>query len=168
MHLPDGPQLDLSEQVAKVRAKARPWRSIIALALAIISGSASAWAHQGFRDFLTGEHVPKQIIAAADPHGPNPNDDRSLLPFGEFRPVFESDGTRVHGLVGLRYIRSRVALFSPCGTPGKPDKSPPVLPGGRALNPRAKGGAPVDTPTSFRTESVSRLDLGTYGPGQLS
>jgi small-conductance mechanosensitive channel len=64
MHLPDGPQLDLSEQVAKVRAKARPWRSIIALVLAIISGSASAWAHRGFRDFLTGEHVPKQIIAA--------------------------------------------------------------------------------------------------------
>ena len=59
MHLPDGPQLDLSEQVAKVRAKARPWRSIIALVLAIISGSASAWAHRGFHEFFSGEHFPK-------------------------------------------------------------------------------------------------------------
>jgi small-conductance mechanosensitive channel len=64
MHLPDGPQLDLSEQVAKVRAKARPWRSIIALVLAIIAGAASGWAHAGFHDFFSGEHVPKQIIAA--------------------------------------------------------------------------------------------------------
>jgi hypothetical protein len=64
MHLPDGPQLDLSEQVAIVRAKVRPWRSIIALVLAIVAGVTSGWAHGGFRHFFTGEHVPKQLIAA--------------------------------------------------------------------------------------------------------
>ncbi|HEX4831380.1 MAG TPA: mechanosensitive ion channel domain-containing protein [Trebonia sp.] len=65
MHLQDGPQIDLSEQVARVRARARPWRSIIALVLAIAAGVASGWAHHGFRDFFSGEHVPRQVIAAA-------------------------------------------------------------------------------------------------------
>lgn len=64
MHLPDGPQLDLSEQVAIVRAKVRPWRSIIALVLAIAAGVASAWAHDSFHSFFGSEHVPKQLIAA--------------------------------------------------------------------------------------------------------
>jgi small-conductance mechanosensitive channel len=64
MRLPDGPQIDLSEQVAKVRAKARPWRSIIAFLLAISAGGASEWAHHGFRDFFSGSDVPKQVIAA--------------------------------------------------------------------------------------------------------
>ncbi|HTU72746.1 MAG TPA: mechanosensitive ion channel domain-containing protein [Trebonia sp.] len=65
MHLPDGPQLDLSAQVAKVKAKAKPWRSIIALVLAIIAGVTSGWAHRGFQDYFSTEHVPKQIVAAA-------------------------------------------------------------------------------------------------------
>jgi len=60
----NGPQLDLSTQVAIVRAKVRPWRSIIFLILAIASGVTSGWAHAGFREFLTGDHVPKQLIAA--------------------------------------------------------------------------------------------------------
>jgi len=64
MHLPDGPQLDLSEQVAIVRAKVRPWRSIIALVLAIAAAATSGWAHGAFRHFFSGEHVPKQLIAA--------------------------------------------------------------------------------------------------------
>jgi small-conductance mechanosensitive channel len=64
MHLPDGPQLDLSAQVAMVKAKARPWRSIIALALAIAAGVLSGWAHSGFHAYFSSEHVPKQIIAA--------------------------------------------------------------------------------------------------------
>jgi membrane protease YdiL (CAAX protease family) len=63
MHLPDGPQLDLSEQVAIVRAKVRPWRSIIALVLAIAAGAVSGWAHEGFRHFLSSDHIPKQLIA---------------------------------------------------------------------------------------------------------
>ena len=46
MHLPDGPQLDLSTQVAKVKAKTRPWKAIIALILAICAAAASGWAHK--------------------------------------------------------------------------------------------------------------------------
>ena len=63
MHLSDGTQIDLSAQVAKVKAKTRPWKSIIALILAIGAAAASAWAHNSFRRFLTGEHVPYQILA---------------------------------------------------------------------------------------------------------
>src|SRR6266571_730581 len=37
-------QLDVAEQVAKVRARARPWRSIIALVLAVVAAAASVWA----------------------------------------------------------------------------------------------------------------------------
>jgi small-conductance mechanosensitive channel len=37
-------QLDMAGQVAKVRARARPWRSIIALVLAVIAAGASWWA----------------------------------------------------------------------------------------------------------------------------
>ena len=65
MHLPDGPQIDLSAQVAKVKAKARPWRSIITLVLAIAAGVTSSWAHRAFHDYFSADHVPKQIIAAA-------------------------------------------------------------------------------------------------------
>src|SRR5262249_36548231 len=50
---------------AKVRAKARPWRSIIALVLAIAAGATSGWAHHAFRSLFSSDHVPKQIIAAA-------------------------------------------------------------------------------------------------------
>jgi small-conductance mechanosensitive channel len=64
MHLPDGQQVDLSEQVAKVRARARPWKSIIALLLAIAAGVASTWARRGFRDFFGPDAVPRQLIAA--------------------------------------------------------------------------------------------------------
>lgn len=64
MHLQDGPQLDLSAQVAKVKAKTRPWKSIIALALtiaaAVVSGSAR---HHGFAH-LFGAGLPSDIIAA--------------------------------------------------------------------------------------------------------
>jgi len=63
MHLPDGPQLDLSTQVAKVRAKTRPWKAIIALLLAICAAAASGWAHNSFQNFLGPHDVPKQILA---------------------------------------------------------------------------------------------------------
>jgi small-conductance mechanosensitive channel len=47
MHLQDGPQLDLSGQVARVvKEKARPWKAIIALVLAIASAIASVWARR--------------------------------------------------------------------------------------------------------------------------
>jgi len=63
MHLPDGPQLDLSEQVAKVKAKTRPWKAIIALILAICAAAASGWAHNSFQHFLGPHDIPKQILA---------------------------------------------------------------------------------------------------------
>jgi hypothetical protein len=63
MHLSDGPQIDLSAQVAKVKAKTRPWKSIIALILAIGAAAASGWAHNSFRRYLTPEDIPKQVLA---------------------------------------------------------------------------------------------------------
>ncbi len=58
MHLQDGPQLDLSAQVAKVRAKARPWKSIIALVFAIAAAVASAWTRRSFHHFFDSANVP--------------------------------------------------------------------------------------------------------------
>ncbi len=56
---------DLSVQVAKVRVKARPWKSIIALVLAIAAAATSGWAHGHFRHFFSSEDGISQIIAAA-------------------------------------------------------------------------------------------------------
>jgi small-conductance mechanosensitive channel len=62
----DGPQLDhLSVQVALVRAKTRPWRSIIALVIAIAAAATSGWAHGHFVHYFTIDHGVMQIIAAA-------------------------------------------------------------------------------------------------------
>ena len=64
MHLQDGPQIDLSAQVAKVRAKVRPWKSIIALVLAIAAAGASAWFRRDFHHFFDSAKVPSQILSA--------------------------------------------------------------------------------------------------------
>jgi small-conductance mechanosensitive channel len=48
MQVHGGPQIDLSAQVAKVRAKTRPWKSIIALILAIGAAITAGWAHKHF------------------------------------------------------------------------------------------------------------------------
>ena len=64
MHLPDGPQLDLSTQVAKVKAKTRPWKAIIALILAICAAAVSGWAHKHVvLGFLSTKDIPYQILA---------------------------------------------------------------------------------------------------------
>jgi small-conductance mechanosensitive channel len=65
MHLQDGPDLDLSAQVAKVKEKARPWKAIIALVLAIAAAVASLWARRSFGGFFEASNVQYQIIAAA-------------------------------------------------------------------------------------------------------
>ena len=65
MHLQDGPQLDLSAQVKKVKEKTRPWKSIFALVLAIAAAITSGWAHHDFNRYFDADHVPNQIIAAA-------------------------------------------------------------------------------------------------------
>src|ERR1700674_2790236 len=64
MHFEDGPQLDLSAQVAYVKRKTRPWKSIIALAFAIAAVGTSGWAHSRFHQFFATDHVLYQIIAA--------------------------------------------------------------------------------------------------------
>ena len=65
MHVQDGPDLDLSVQVARVKEKTRPWWSIISLVLAIAAAITSAWAHSSFDTYFRSDHVPYQIVAAA-------------------------------------------------------------------------------------------------------
>src|ERR1700758_72043 len=65
MQVHGGPQLDLSAQVAMVRRKTRPWKSIIALVLAIAAAATSGWAHSHFHRFFTSGQGASQIIAAA-------------------------------------------------------------------------------------------------------
>jgi small-conductance mechanosensitive channel len=62
MQVHGGPQIDLSAQVAKVRAKTRPWKSIIALILAIGAAVTAGWAHHHF--FTTDASVGWIITAA--------------------------------------------------------------------------------------------------------
>src|SRR5579863_1301812 len=59
---------DLSVQVAKVRAKTRPWKSIIALVLAIAAAATSAWARSYFTHYFSNDssnQVVHQVVAAA-------------------------------------------------------------------------------------------------------
>jgi hypothetical protein len=65
MQVHGGPQRDLSSQVAMVRAKARPWKSIIALVLAIGAAITSGWAHSHFEHFFGADNVANRVIAAA-------------------------------------------------------------------------------------------------------
>lgn len=65
MQVRGGPQLDLSAQVAVVRAKTRPWKSIIALVLAIGAAITSGWAHSHFEHFFGTDNVVNEVIAAA-------------------------------------------------------------------------------------------------------
>jgi small-conductance mechanosensitive channel len=66
MRLQDGPQLDLSAQVAMVRERARPWRSIIALTLAIAAAATSGWMRRDFHSYFASISVTwvSQIISA--------------------------------------------------------------------------------------------------------
>src|ERR1700760_2298316 len=65
MQVHGGPQLDLSAQVAMVRGKTRPWKSIIALVLAIGAATTSGWAHSRFPHFFATDDLVSQVIAAA-------------------------------------------------------------------------------------------------------
>ena len=63
----DGRQIDLSAQVALVKRKTRPWKSIIALVLAIAVAVVSHEAHLESRTFFhtkTLEHGTFQLISA--------------------------------------------------------------------------------------------------------
>jgi small-conductance mechanosensitive channel len=54
----------MNEQVAKARAHAQPWRSIIAAALAIIAGGVASSADTEFKDWTGHGHYIYKIVAA--------------------------------------------------------------------------------------------------------
>src|SRR5689334_11732029 len=56
----NGRQIDLPKQVERVKRKTRPWKSIIALLLAI---AAAVISHQAHRDTFTASHLTNQLIA---------------------------------------------------------------------------------------------------------
>jgi small-conductance mechanosensitive channel len=57
-------QLDLSEQVERVKRKTRPWKSIIALLLAIAAAVISHGARRDSHLMFTVDHLANQSIAA--------------------------------------------------------------------------------------------------------
>jgi small-conductance mechanosensitive channel len=56
-------QADVAEQVARVRARARPWRSIVALVLAVAAAIA-AYLATDFRSFSQHGHTTHKVITA--------------------------------------------------------------------------------------------------------
>lgn len=68
MRLQDGPQFDLSVQVARaVKRKTRPWRSLIAFFLAVVAAGVSGWARPQFGQFFDTSRphtIPIQLICA--------------------------------------------------------------------------------------------------------
>lgn len=65
MDLHEQRQLDeMAQQMAKVRARTRPWRAIIALVLALAAGVVASLAGRNF-EFWTGHgHVGSKLVAA--------------------------------------------------------------------------------------------------------
>lgn len=65
MDLQEKRQLDLARQMAMVRVRARPWRSIIALFLAVASAVVSVSFGQKFPSWTTSGHLASQVVAAS-------------------------------------------------------------------------------------------------------
>jgi small-conductance mechanosensitive channel len=59
----NGRQIDLSARVERVKHKTRPWKSIIALALAIFAAVISYRASHGKSTFVHMNHLTKQFVA---------------------------------------------------------------------------------------------------------
>ena len=59
----DGKQIDLSAQVERVKRKTRPWKSIIALLLAIVSAVISHRSHRDEPIFFSVDHLTNQVVA---------------------------------------------------------------------------------------------------------
>jgi len=57
------PQVDLSARVADVKRRARPWRSIIALILAIVAAIISGQRRADSNALFTASHITNQVIA---------------------------------------------------------------------------------------------------------
>lgn len=64
MDLHEQRQLEMARQVAKVKARTRPWRAIIALVLAVAAGILASTADRGFQWWTGDGHVPSKIVAA--------------------------------------------------------------------------------------------------------
>ncbi len=62
MDLQEKRQLDLSGQVARVKAHTRPWRAIIALVLAVGAAIVSVGAGRNFGNWSATENVVSQVI----------------------------------------------------------------------------------------------------------
>jgi small-conductance mechanosensitive channel len=58
-------QLDMAGQVAKVKARTRPWRAIIALVLAVAAGIVASAADRGFEWWTGNGHAASKVLAAA-------------------------------------------------------------------------------------------------------
>lgn len=65
MDLQEKRQLDLARQMARVKAHARPWRSIIASVLAVIAAVTSASAGRQFSGWGEADHLAAQVVAAS-------------------------------------------------------------------------------------------------------
>jgi small-conductance mechanosensitive channel len=57
-------QLEMARQVAKVKARTRPWRAIIALVLAVAAGILASTADRDFHVWTGHGHVASKILAA--------------------------------------------------------------------------------------------------------
>jgi small-conductance mechanosensitive channel len=58
-------QLETARQMAKVKARARPWRAIIALVLAAAAGIISSVAGRDFGSWAGHDHAASKIVAAS-------------------------------------------------------------------------------------------------------
>ena len=65
MDLHEQRQLDMAEQMAKVKARTRPWRAIIALVLAVAVGILASVAGRDFEWWTGHGHVGSKIVAAS-------------------------------------------------------------------------------------------------------
>ena len=58
-------QLEVARQMAKVKARARPWRAIFALVLAAAAGIVSSVAGRDFTAWTEHGHAASKIVAAS-------------------------------------------------------------------------------------------------------
>ncbi len=65
MDLHEKRQLDMARQMAKAKARTRPWRAIIALVLAVAIGILASTADRGFEWWTGHGHVGNKIVAAS-------------------------------------------------------------------------------------------------------
>jgi len=58
-------QLEMARQMAKVKARARPWRAIITLVVAAAAGIVSSAAGRNFESWTGHDHAAAKIVAAS-------------------------------------------------------------------------------------------------------